>query len=414
MPRTATASTNRWTRGKTWKQRRARRTAIRSARVRVHPKNPDIVYVAALGHVWGPNEMRGVFRIDGRRRDLEAGLHARPRRGRGRSRDGSRPTRACSTRLLGGAAASPGASTAAGRAAASSNPPTAATPGPTSRARPACRKGVLGRIGVTVSPANPERVWAIVEAEDGGVFRSDNARQELDAGQRAEHPAPARLVLLAHLRRPEERRHGLRAERRLLQIDRRRPHVHRIRPPHGDNHDLWIAPDDPQRMIESNDGGANDHATTAGARGPRIDEPADRAVLSRRARQRFPVPHLRRAAGQLHRAHRQPHRRRRHHGARLVRRRRRRERLDRARSAQFADRLRRLLRRPDHAPGPSHRPEPQHQRLARQSDGLRRGGDEVSLPVELPDRVFAARSEDALHRRATCCSRPPTKARAGR
>ena len=36
-------------------------------------------------------------------------------------------------------------------------------------------KGVIGNIGITVSPVNSDRVWAIVEAEEGGVFRSDNA-----------------------------------------------------------------------------------------------------------------------------------------------------------------------------------------------------------------------------------------------
>lgn len=36
-------------------------------------------------------------------------------------------------------------------------------------------KGVQGKIGVTISPVDPDRVWAIIEAEDGGVFRSDNA-----------------------------------------------------------------------------------------------------------------------------------------------------------------------------------------------------------------------------------------------
>ena len=87
---------------------------------------------------------------------------------------GSRQSARALRQLLAGAAATRTISTAAGRAAACGSPPTAATPGPTSRALRACRSGVLGRIGVTVSPANPERVWAIVEAADGGVFRSDN------------------------------------------------------------------------------------------------------------------------------------------------------------------------------------------------------------------------------------------------
>src|ERR1035437_4409342 len=63
--------------------------------VRVHPKNPDIVYVAALGHLWGPNEMRGVLSHHRWRRHLETGAEAqwpcrRQRRGRGGYRYGPR------------------------------------------------------------------------------------------------------------------------------------------------------------------------------------------------------------------------------------------------------------------------------------------------------------------------------------
>ena len=47
--------------GKTWKHIGLEDTR-QISRIRVHPKNPDIVYVAAQGHVWAPNEQRGVFR----------------------------------------------------------------------------------------------------------------------------------------------------------------------------------------------------------------------------------------------------------------------------------------------------------------------------------------------------------------
>ena len=61
------------------------------------------------------------------------------------------------------------------QAAESSNQPMAETPGLKSLVIRVCRKEMVGKVGITVSPANPDRVWAIVEAEDGGVFRSDNA-----------------------------------------------------------------------------------------------------------------------------------------------------------------------------------------------------------------------------------------------
>ena len=77
-------------------------------------------------------------------------------------------------------------------------------------------------------------------------------------------------------------------------------------------------------------------------------------------------------------------------------------------------RLRRLLRRLHQPLRPPHRPGPQRHRLARQPDGPRRRRHEVPLPVDVPDRGLAARPERRLRGRATCCSSPPTRARAGR
>ena len=75
--------------------------------------------------------------------------------------------------------------------------------------------------------------------------------------RRSPHP-PARVLLLAHLRRPERQRHGYVLNTAFLQIDRRRKNVQacfvRLM---AINHDLWIASNDPKRMVNSNDGGAN-------------------------------------------------------------------------------------------------------------------------------------------------------------
>ena len=122
---------------------------------------------------------------------------------------------------------------------------------------PGMPRGMVGKIGIAVSPANPERVWAIVEAEDGGVFRSDNAgrtwnrvNEERRLRQRAWYytriyadPKNADTVYVLNTGFYKSNDGG-------------RTYTG-IGVPHGDNHDLWIAPDDPNRMIESNDGGAN-------------------------------------------------------------------------------------------------------------------------------------------------------------
>jgi len=122
---------------------------------------------------------------------------------------------------------------------------------------PGLPKGTIGIVGVTVSPASPDRLWAIVEAEDGGVFRSDNGgktwtktNEQRNLRQRAWYysriyadPKNADTVYVLNTGFYRSNDGG----RTFTGIG----------VPHGDNHDLWIAPEDPNRMIESNDGGAN-------------------------------------------------------------------------------------------------------------------------------------------------------------
>jgi photosystem II stability/assembly factor-like uncharacterized protein len=241
--------------GKTWKRVGLEDTR-QIARIRVHPKNPDLVYVAALGHVWGPNEQRGVFRSkDG---------------GKTWERIVNRGNKAGAIDLI----LDPTNPNIiyAGFWEVYRKPWTLESGGPGSgilkstdggdtwtelTRNPGMPKGMVGKVGITVSPANPERLWAIVEAEDGGVFRSDNGgttwtkvNEERRLRQRAWYytriyadPKNADTVYVLNT--------GF-----YRSNDGGRTYTG-IGVPHGDNHDLWIAPDDPNRMIESNDGGSN-------------------------------------------------------------------------------------------------------------------------------------------------------------
>ncbi|MFM8393327.1 MAG: WD40/YVTN/BNR-like repeat-containing protein, partial [Acidobacteriota bacterium] len=130
--------------------------------------------------------------------------------------------------------------------------------------RPGLPEGLLGRIGVTVSGANGDRIWAIVEADEGGVFRSDNGGESwtrVNEGrnlrQRAWYyshiyadPKSADTVYVLNV--------GF-----YKSVDGGRTYT-TIGVPHSDNHDLWIDPANPLRMINANDGGAN--VTTDGGR----------------------------------------------------------------------------------------------------------------------------------------------------
>jgi photosystem II stability/assembly factor-like uncharacterized protein len=241
--------------GKTWKRMGLDDTR-QISRIRVHPKNPDLVYVAALGHVWGPNEQRGIFRSKDGGKTWEK-IHSRGNKAGAIDLilDPSNPNilyagfwevyRKPWTLESGGPGSGIFKSTDGGDAWTELTRNTGMP------------KGMIGKVGIAVSPANPERVWAIVEAEDGGVFRSDNGgttwskvNEERRLRQRAWYytriyadPKNADTVYILNT--------GF-----YRSNDGGRTYTG-ISVPHGDNHDLWIAPDDPNRMIESNDGGAN-------------------------------------------------------------------------------------------------------------------------------------------------------------
>ena len=139
----------------------------------VHPKNPDVAYAAVLGKPFGPNPERGVYRT----RDGGKTWQQGPLQGRGhrRLRRGARPAQPAHRlrRLLAGAPASVGARERRARLAGSTCRATAATRGRRSAAR-GCPRGSGARSASRSRPRTPRRVYALIEAEKGGLFRSDD------------------------------------------------------------------------------------------------------------------------------------------------------------------------------------------------------------------------------------------------
>jgi len=224
-------------------------------KVAVHPKDPDVAYVAAVGHPFDSNEQRGVFRTtDGgdtwekvlyisdstgvvdlalnpkNPREIYAGLWTAKRT----------PWTMVSGSSEGGIYKS--------------------TDGGDnwSRLKKGLPGGVVGKTSVAVSPAQPSRVWALIEAPEpkGGLYRSDDhgktwtqindSRKHL---QRAwyythiyAHPTDPNTVYSLNTRFYESVDGGKSFEAYGV--------------PHGDEHDLWINPEDPERMVLGNDGGA--------------------------------------------------------------------------------------------------------------------------------------------------------------
>jgi photosystem II stability/assembly factor-like uncharacterized protein len=215
-----------------------------------------VAYVAALGHLWGPNETRGVYRTtDGgatwkqvlKRSSTAGAVDIAMNPGNPRVLYASfweisrKPWRMDS----GGPGSGLFKSTDGGD-----------TWNEISRA-PGLPRGVLGRIGLTVSPANPERVWAQIEASDGGLFRSENGGRTW-ARVNDSNTLRQRAWYYSHLIADPQNADTVYALNVGFHksVDGGRTFTN-IQPPHGDNHAMWIAPDNPQRMIEGNDGGAN-------------------------------------------------------------------------------------------------------------------------------------------------------------
>jgi photosystem II stability/assembly factor-like uncharacterized protein len=226
------------------------------SRIRVHPTNPDIVYVAALGDPYGPNPDRGVFKSTDGGRTWTKSLFRNDKTGAiDLSMDPRNPD------VL-----------YAGLWEVFRTPHSLSSGGPGSglfktadggatwielSARDGLPAPIWGKLGVAVSPVDANRVYAIIEAADGGVFLSDDAGQHwrrVNDDRRLRQRAFYYTRIYADTRAKDT---VYILNTGLYRSSDGGKSIRGIRVPHGDNHDLWIAPDDPQRMINSNDGGAN-------------------------------------------------------------------------------------------------------------------------------------------------------------
>lgn len=238
--------------GKTWVKLGLDRTR-QISRIAVHPSNPDIVYVAAQGSRWQPTNDRGIYRsMDGGRswsRVLFVSDSAGPS---DLSMDPTNP------RILYAAfwqhQRTPWQVRSGGR---HSGIWKSTDGGDTWTRLSEGLPKLMGKIGVAVSPANPDRVYAIIEADSGGLFRSDDAGKtwQLLSSDRL---IRARAWYYLHITADPRNADVVWVMNAPLtrSIDGGRT-FQTVVAKHGDNHALWINPRDPNYMINANDGGAN-------------------------------------------------------------------------------------------------------------------------------------------------------------
>src|SRR6476659_4051446 len=240
--------------GKTWTHIGLADTQV-IAKIRVHPTNPDLVYVAAFGHHAAPNVERGVFRSKDGGRTWDKIL--------------VRDDRTGAIELILDPNNPQTVYAALWQAYRNSWEMSSGGPGSglfkstdggdhwTELSRnPGLPRGILGKIGLAVSSADANRIYAQIEAEAGGFFRSDDGgatwvkvTDRRDLRQRASYYTRVYSD-------PKARDTVYELNVNFWKSTDAGKTWTQLRPPHGDNHDLWIAPDNPARMIEANDGGA--------------------------------------------------------------------------------------------------------------------------------------------------------------
>ena len=223
-------------------------------RIEVHPRDHDLVYVAALGHPFGKNPERGIFRSRDGGETWEHVLALNDSTGAsdlamditnprilyaGMWRGERKPWA-----LISGAEEGGVYKTTDG--------------GDTwTRLGGGLPEGIVGKVGVTVSRADPDRVWAIIEAEpDGGVYRSDDAGATWERTN-SDNNLRQRAWYYTHVQADPVDANTVYALNTSLYRSVDGGTTFEVIPvPHVDVHDLWIHPGDPQRMVVANDGGA--------------------------------------------------------------------------------------------------------------------------------------------------------------
>ena len=239
--------------GKTWTNVGLKDTQHIGA-VIIDPKDPNIVFVAALGHAYGPNEERGVFRTTDGGKTWQKVLYENNKTGaidivfdpnNSRTLFASmwQVYRTPWSLVSGGAGSGLYKSTDDGSTW-------------TRLEGHGLPSGIMGRIGVSVSGADSNRVYAMIESKDGGLFRSDDGGENWirinEDGRLRQRPWYFSHVFAD----PKSADTVYVLNTGMLRSTDGGRTFNLLPAPHGDHHALWIDPDDSRRMINGNDGGA--------------------------------------------------------------------------------------------------------------------------------------------------------------
>jgi photosystem II stability/assembly factor-like uncharacterized protein len=223
-------------------------------RLAVNPKNPDIAFVAALGHPFGDNEERGIFRTQDGGKTWKKVLYKDAKTG-GIDIAFDPGNSNVLFAALWQAKRTPWSLDSGGPGSGLYRSSDGGTSWKELKGH-GLPEGILGRIGVTVSGANPNRVWAVIEAEKGGIYRSDDGGDSWSL-MTGDHRFRQRAWYYSHIFADPKSADAVYILNTAAYLSNDGGKTfRRLHTPHGDNHALWIDPANPRRLINGNDGGA--------------------------------------------------------------------------------------------------------------------------------------------------------------
>lgn len=224
-------------------------------RIVIHPKNPDIVWVAVMGHLFGPNEERGVFKTTDGGKTWKKTLYINNQTGASDLvMEPGNPNvfYAGTWRLI----RTPYSLESGGDGSGLWKSNDGGETWTNISSKKGLPKGVWGIVGIAVAPSNTDKIYSIIENANGGLYMSADGGEtwtltsnDNNIRQRAWYytkvfvdPKNENKVYCPNV--------GF-----MFSTDGGRT-FRSISTPHGDHHDLWIDPEDPNRMVVADDGGA--------------------------------------------------------------------------------------------------------------------------------------------------------------
>jgi photosystem II stability/assembly factor-like uncharacterized protein len=240
--------------GRTWKNI-GLKDGRHILRIVIHPRDPNTLWVAVMGHLFGPNEERGVYKTTDGGKTWKRTLFVNNQTGAvDLVMEPGNPSvfYAGTWRLI----RTPYSLESGGEGSGLWKSVDGGETWTNVSSKKGLPKGVWGIVGVAIAPSNPDKIYALIENKDGGLYASNDGGEtwtmtsnDNNIRQRAWYytkvfvdPKNENTVYCPNVGFMVSRDGG-----RTFQS---------LRTPHGDHHDLWIDPEDPRRMIVADDGGA--------------------------------------------------------------------------------------------------------------------------------------------------------------